>query len=44
MEDLPARSRLSRLRVVWAVIESNMPGMFLVVTEAKVRLRPLTIP
>jgi predicted nuclease of predicted toxin-antitoxin system len=44
MEDLPASLRLARLQVVWAVIESNMPGKFMVVTETKVRLRSLTPP
>ena len=44
MEDLPAARRLARVQAVWNVIETNMPGKFLVVTETKVRLRVLTPP
>lgn len=42
LEDLPASLRLARLQAVWAVIEAGMPGSFLVVTETKVRRRPMT--
>jgi hypothetical protein len=44
MESLPAASRLARLQGVWAAVEANVPGHFLVVTETKVRRRPLTPP
>ncbi len=44
MEDLPAALRLARLQVVWSVIEANMPGKFIVVTESKVRMRTLSPP
>jgi predicted nuclease of predicted toxin-antitoxin system len=44
MEILPASQRPARLQVVWTVIESHLPGNFLVVTRNKVRVRPLTPP
>ena len=44
MENLPASRRLARLKGVWTVAESNLPGKFIVVTETKVRTRPLTLP
>ena len=44
MENLPASLRLARLQAVWNVIEANMPGKFLVVTDKKLRLRSLTPP
>jgi predicted nuclease of predicted toxin-antitoxin system len=44
MENLPASQRLARLQGVWTLIESHLPGNFLVVTRSKLRVRPLTPP
>src|SRR4051794_34086991 len=33
--------RIQRLTEVWATIESNLPGRFLVVTPKKLRVRPI---
>jgi predicted nuclease of predicted toxin-antitoxin system len=44
LEDRPISFRLARLQAVWPKIESNLPGHFVVVTEKKLRLRPLTPP
>jgi predicted nuclease of predicted toxin-antitoxin system len=44
MEDKPAADRLARLQAAWAAIESNLPGHFIVVTEKRLRMRPLTPP
>ena len=44
MEDKPAADRLARLQAVWATIESNSPGHFIVVTEKRLRMRPLSSP
>lgn len=44
MEDRPAAQRLARLQTAWAVIESHLPGNFLVVTLSRLRVRPLTPP
>lgn len=44
MEDLPASARLARLPAAWAAIEANQPGNFIVVSQTKLRARPLTIP
>lgn len=41
MEGIPAADRLSRLRSVWTVLETNLPGNFVVVSRQKVRVRPL---
>ncbi len=44
MEDKPAADRLTRLQAVWATIEPNLPGHFIVVTEKRLRMRPLAPP
>jgi predicted nuclease of predicted toxin-antitoxin system len=44
MEDRPASARLLRLQQVWNLVESKVPGHFLVVTAARIRRRPLTPP
>ena len=44
LEDLPASGRLARVQAIWALVEANLPGNFLVVAEAKVRVRSLTPP
>ena len=44
MKNRPAAMRLVRLQQVWALIESRLPGHFVVVTASKIRLRPLTKP
>jgi predicted nuclease of predicted toxin-antitoxin system len=44
MEDLPASRRLARIQAAWTVIESHLPGKFLVVTRSRLRVRPLAIP
>jgi predicted nuclease of predicted toxin-antitoxin system len=44
MEDRPAADRLARLQVVWAAIDANLPGHFVVVTAKNLRMRPLTPP
>lgn len=41
LEDLSVQERFARLSEVWAVIESNRSGCFIVVTPQKVRVRPL---
>ncbi len=33
--------RVERLKEVWAVVEANPQGRFIVITEKKVRVRPL---
>ncbi len=42
MEDLTITERLARLETAWSVIEANPSGKFIVITEKKVRVRPLT--
>jgi predicted nuclease of predicted toxin-antitoxin system len=44
MENRPAADRLARLQSVWAAIESNLPGHFIVLTEKRLRMRPLAAP
>ena len=44
MDDVPVADRLVRLQSVWALIESNLPGHFVVVTGKRLRMRPLTAP
>ncbi len=44
MEDRPATQRLARIQAVWAVIESHLPGNFLVATLSRLRIRSLTPP
>jgi len=44
MKNRPAAIRLVRLQQVWTLIESRLPGHFVVVTASKIRLRPLTKP
>ena len=41
LESVTAKERLDRLIEVWAVIESNRSGCFIVVTPQKVRVRSL---
>ncbi len=40
----PAMTRLGRLQHVWPLIESRLPGHFLVLTRTRIRLRPLARP
>lgn len=44
MENRPAAHRLARLQQVWTLVESRLPGHFVVVSSSKIRLRPLTTP
>jgi len=44
MKNRPAAIRLVRLQQVWTLVESRLPGHFVVVTASKIRLRPLTTP
>ena len=44
MQNRPAAIRLVRLQQVWTLVESRLPGHFVVVTASKIRLRPLTTP
>jgi predicted nuclease of predicted toxin-antitoxin system len=41
---LAISDRIARLAGVWSVIQSNPNGRFMVITENKVRVRPLTRP
>lgn len=41
LDDLPVSGILARLQSVWAVVEANPTGRFIVITETKVRVRPL---
>jgi len=42
MEDLTVQKRLERLHGVWATLEVHAIGQFVVITEERVRVRPLT--
>lgn len=42
--DQPAYARLARLQRAWPLIETRLPGHFIVVTRARIRLRPLEGP
>lgn len=44
MENAPIARRLARLQAVWPALESHLPGNFLVVTQSKLRVRPLKTP
>ena len=44
LKDLTASERLARLQVVWADVEANLPGNFIVVIKTKMRLRSLKPP
>jgi predicted nuclease of predicted toxin-antitoxin system len=44
MKNRPAAIRLVRLQQVWTLVESRLPGHFVVVTASKIRLRPLRKP
>ncbi|MBL8826196.1 MAG: DUF5615 family PIN-like protein [Planctomycetaceae bacterium] len=41
LDELPLRERLARIQNAWAVVESNPAGKFIVITESRVRVRPL---
>jgi predicted nuclease of predicted toxin-antitoxin system len=43
LDTLPISQRLARLQECWSIIEANPSGKFIVVTEKKVRVRPLAI-
>jgi predicted nuclease of predicted toxin-antitoxin system len=43
MEELTIAERIERLQSVWSVIEANPAGKFIVITEHKIRVRPLAI-
>ena len=42
MEDLVVQERIARLHAVWAILEAHALGQFMVITEERVRVRPLT--
>jgi predicted nuclease of predicted toxin-antitoxin system len=44
MPDVPVTGRLARLQDAWEIIESNLPGNFIVVTPNRLRVRPLGPP
>jgi predicted nuclease of predicted toxin-antitoxin system len=44
LEVLPALRRLTRLQAIWALVEANLPGRFIVVTQTKIRVRSLKSP
>jgi len=44
LEVLPALRRLARLQAIWELVEANLPGKFIVVTQTKVRVRSLASP
>ncbi len=44
LDDVPVSDMLSRLQAVWSVVQANPRGRFIVITENKVRVRPLTLP
>jgi predicted nuclease of predicted toxin-antitoxin system len=41
LEDLGLSQRLARLNAAWAVVEANLSGKFIVISERKVRVRKL---
>ena len=41
LDHLPVSAIVVRLQAVWSVVEANPTGRFIVVTETKVRVRPL---
>jgi predicted nuclease of predicted toxin-antitoxin system len=41
LNDMPVVDRIDRISTVWSIVESNMPGRFVVVTADKVRVRTL---
>jgi predicted nuclease of predicted toxin-antitoxin system len=41
LDDLTVAEILARLQSVWSVVEANPSGKFIVVTETKVRVRPM---
>jgi predicted nuclease of predicted toxin-antitoxin system len=41
MGKLPIAKRIERLADTWSVVQSNPQGCFIVITEKKVRVRPL---
>lgn len=41
LDDLTVAEILARLQDVWSVVEANPAGRFIVITESKVRVRPL---
>jgi predicted nuclease of predicted toxin-antitoxin system len=41
LDDLTVLEILARLQTVWSVVEANPSGKFIVVTETKVRVRPM---
>jgi predicted nuclease of predicted toxin-antitoxin system len=41
MERLTVAKRITRLEIVWPVIEANPSGKFIVITEKKIRVRSL---
>ena len=44
MGDFPVSFRLARLQALWATVEKNLPGKFVVITESKLRVRDLAPP
>lgn len=43
LDHLPVAESLARVQSVWSVVEAHPTGRFLVITEKKIRVRPLTI-
>jgi len=41
LDDLTVPEILARIQSVWSVVEANPSGRFIVITENKVRVRPL---
>ena len=41
LDDLTVSQILSRLQAVWSVVEANPSGHFIVITETRVRVRPM---
>jgi predicted nuclease of predicted toxin-antitoxin system len=41
LENITVSEVLARLQSVWSVVEANPTGRFIVITEKKVRVRPL---
>ena len=41
LDDLPVSDMLSRLQAVWSVVQANPSGRFIVITKARVRVRPM---